>query len=318
MKNIARKIIFTTIDILALPVNFIFLPLLWALRRYGIMNFPLNRKLFRRSKVLPIIDHYYEPKFIYSDGFDASKKRKLPINFREQEQLALLSSFTCVDELKQLSADGKPGEGVFFLNNGSFGAGDAEMYYLMIRHLRPKRIIEIGSGNSTLVAKMAVKKNEAEGFPVQFTCIEPYEMPWLEKVGGIEVKRQRVEEMPVEFFGVLEENDILFIDSSHIIRPENDVLFEFLEILPSLKKGVWIHIHDIFSPRHYRQDWLQDMFRLWNEQYLLEAFLCNNDHFEITGSLNYLKNDFFDTVQQTFINLKPGDEPASFWIRKVK
>jgi hypothetical protein len=94
MKNIARKIIFTTIDILALPVNFIFLPLLWALRRYGIMNFPLNRKLFRRSKVLPIIDHYYEPKFIYSDGFDASKKRKLPINFREQEQLALLSSFT--------------------------------------------------------------------------------------------------------------------------------------------------------------------------------------------------------------------------------
>jgi hypothetical protein len=318
MKKAARKIIFTTIDLLALPVNLIFLPLLWALRRYGISNFPLNRKLMLRNKVFPIIDHYYEPKFIFSDAFNAAEKRNLPFSFREPEQLALLASFSCVDELKQLPADGRPGEGAFYMNNGSFGAGDAEMYYLMIRHVRPKRIIEIGSGNSTLVAKLAVEKNSAEGFPVQFTCIEPYEMPWLEKLGGIEVKRQRVEEVPVGFFGALEENDILFIDSSHIIRPENDVLFEFLEILPSLKKGVWIHIHDIFSPRHYRQDWLQELFRFWNEQYLLEAFLCNNDSFEVTGSLNYLKNDFFDTVQQTFIHLKPTDEPASFWIRKVR
>lgn len=318
MKTTARKIIFTLIDLLALPINFVFLPLLWALRRYGLSNFPLNRKLMLRNKVLPIIDHYYEPKFIFSDAFDASKKRKLPFPFREQEQLALLASFKCVNELNELPVNGQHGSGAFFMNNGSFGPGDAEMYYLMIRHVRPKRIIEIGSGNSTLVAKLAVEKNKAEGFPVQFTCIEPYEMPWLEKLGGIEVKRQRVEEVPVDFFAALEENDILFIDSSHIIRPENDVLFEFLEILPSLKKGVWIHIHDIFSPRHYRQDWMQDLFRFWNEQYLLEAFLCNNDQFEVTGSLNYLKNDFFDEVKKTFVHLGEGDEPASFWVRKVK
>lgn len=308
---------FRIADVLLLGVNFLFLPILRLVRRFGISNFPLNKKLFRQKGIYPIIDHYYDPKFVYDGNFDAFKKRKLAIDFREQEQLSMLKHFDHVLELKEFARDGIEGEGIFFMNNPSFGAGDAEMYYLIIRNMRPSRIIEIGSGNSTLVAVTAIEKNIKEGIPVALTCIEPYEMPWLEKIENINLVRKRVEEVPIDFFTTLEEGDILFIDSSHIIRPGNDVLFEYLEILPALKKGVLIHIHDIFSPRHYKQEWLND-FCFWNEQYLLEAFLYGNDQFEIIGSLNYLKNDYFDEAQKTFVHLQKTDEPASFWIRKIK
>ncbi|MFX5574690.1 hypothetical protein ABTD77_19820, partial [Acinetobacter baumannii] len=83
----------------------------------------------------------------------------------------------------------------------------------------------------------------------------------------------------------------------HVIRPENDVLFEYLEILPTLAKDVIIHIHDIFTPRHYRKEWLVDEIRLWNEQYLLEAFLYFNESFEILFTLNHLKNSYFPQTQ---------------------
>jgi hypothetical protein len=124
--------------------------------------------------------------------------------------------------------------------------------------------------------------------------------------------------MDPAFFDMLEEGDFLFIDSSHIIRPENDVLFEYFEILPALKKGVIIHIHDIFSPRHYLKSWVLDEYRFWNEQYLLEAFLCYNDSFEIVFSLNYLKNDYYDEVAPVLTNITPASNPASFWLRKTR
>jgi len=110
-------------------------------------------------------------------------------------------------------------------------------------------------------------------------------MPWLKDI-GVELIREKVENIELDFFQQLEENDILFIDSSHIIRAQGDVLYEFLEILPSLKIGVFIHIHDIFKPRDYPNHWLLDKHLLWNEQYLLEAFLSNNSDFKIIGSLN--------------------------------
>jgi predicted O-methyltransferase YrrM len=317
MNRSIKKFLFRIADVFFLFLNFLFLPVLRLIRRFGVSNFPLNKKLFVQKGVFPIIDHYYDPKFVYDRGFDASKKRKLAIDFREQAQLDMLNRFDHVLELKELRQDGVEGEGVFFMNNRSFSAGDAEMYYLVIRNMQPSRIIEIGSGYSTLISIAAIEKNVQEGNPVALTCIEPYEMPWLEKIGNINLVRKRVEEVPLDFFTTLEEGDILFIDSSHIIRPGNDVLFEYLEILPVLKKGVLIHIHDIFSPRHYRQEWLND-FCFWNEQYLLEAFLYGNDQFEIIGSLNYLKNDHFDEAKKAFVHLQKTHEPASFWIRKIK
>ena len=169
-----------------------------------------------------------------------------------------------------------------------------------------------------MVCLLAIEKNKEAGITTSLTCIEPYEINWLDTTKNIELIREKVEDIPVNFFKQLQENDILFIDSSHIIRPENDVLFEYLEILPALNKGVIIHIHDIFSPRHYRSDWLQKDLRLWNEQYLLEAFLYYNDSFEIIYSLNYLKSNHFNATQQALTNLSEQDQPASIWLRKIK
>lgn len=301
-----------------IPFSVVFLPVLKLVRRVGVAYFPLHRKAFMAIGVFPIRDHYYEPQFKYSAAFDAKKIRNLPIDFDIPSQLAALHNLQQKEELIALQKDGDSSPDIFYVNNPNFGPGDVELYYLMIRNSKPKRIIEIGSGFSTKLAIAAVKKNRAEGFASELFCIEPYEMPWLEKVDEVTLVKERVETVGMELFSSLQENDILFIDSSHIIRPENDVLFVYMEILPSLKPGVIIHIHDIFSPRHYRPDWLTGMFRFWNEQYLLEAFLYNNKGFQILYSLNYLKNDFYQEVVKVLIHLQPKDEPSSFWLKKCK
>ncbi len=110
--------------------------------------------------------------------------------------------------------------------------------------------------------------------------------------------RQKVKDVDVVFFSALEENDILFIDSSHMIRPEGDVLFEYLELLPTLKPGVLVHVHDIFTSRNYPREWLQDEVRMWNEQYLLEAFLTHNRNWKIIGALNYLRHNHYDNLKR--------------------
>ena len=137
----------------------------------------------------------------------------------------------------------------FYHNNGSYSYGDAEYLYNIVRYFKPSKFIEIGSGNSTLMVRNAVKANQFENknYTCNHTCIEPYEQPWLEQL-DVKLIREKVEHLDYSIFKNLEKNDILFIDSSHIIRPEGDVLFEYLELLPLLKPGVIVHIHDIFTP----------------------------------------------------------------------
>ncbi|MCW3086763.1 MAG: hypothetical protein JWQ78_149 [Sediminibacterium sp.] len=317
MNKLTRKIACTVLDCVALPFSLVFLPVMKLVRRLGVEHFPLHRKVFRGIGVFPIRDHYYEPRLVYPAGFDALQKRSLPLDFRVAEQLSWLQELQYKQELQALSRE-NTGAGNFYLDNPSFGPGDADAYYLVIRNLKPARIIEIGSGHSTLLALKAIGMNAAEGTVTNLTCIEPYEAPWLEEIAGIDLIKQPVEEVDMNLFRALQENDILFIDSSHIIRPGNDVLFIYMELLPALQRGVVIHIHDIFSPRHYRQDWLTGMYRFWNEQYLLEAFLYHNAAFSILCSVNYLKHDFYDEVKNIFTNLSPADEPSSLWLKKIK
>ena len=269
MKKSFKKILYGLLDLLLIPFSFVFLPVLKLVRRLGVEYFPLHRKAFLAIGVFPIRNHYYEPQLTYSTGFDAKKIRNLPIDFDIAGQLFALQNLQYKEELKDLQKEQSYSPGKFYVNNPNFGAGDAELYYLMIRNHKPKKIIEVGSGFSTLLAIEAIRKNETEGFVSELICIEPFEMPWLENSDEVTLVKQRVETLGIEFFSSLQENDILFIDSSHIIRPENDVLFAYMQLLPALNPGVLIHIHDIFSPRHYRQDWLTGMYRFWNEQYML-------------------------------------------------
>lgn len=184
--------------------------------------------------------------------------------------------------------------------------------------LKPPTIIEIGSGSSTKMAVKAIERNFIEtNLSASIICIEPYEMPWLEKL-NIEIHRKRIEEFDLSFFQQLKKNDILFIDSSHIIRPQGDVLFEYLQLLPALNKGVIIHVHDIFTPFHYPVEWIKE-YRMWNEQYLLEAFLSYNKEFEILSANNFLKayhEPEFAAACPVFA-LRPEQGVGSLWLRKV-
>lgn len=134
----------------------------------------------------------------------------------------------------------------------------------------------------------------------------------------MELIRDKVENTDKIIFNQLEENDILFIDSTHIIRPQSDVLFEYLEILPTIKSGVIVHVHDIFTPKDYPNEWIFDEHRLWNEQYLLEAFLIFNTEFKIIGALNYLSHNFNKEFKDKtpIYSQQAGREPGAFWMIK--
>jgi len=232
------------------------------------------------------------------------------------EQLALLQQFHFNDELKNISIDFK-NELSFHYNNGAFQSGDAEFLYNIIRLKKPSKIIEIGSGMSTLMAINAVNKNTEEdnNYSCEHICIEPFEMPWLEKT-NVKVVRKLVEEVDLSLFETLDKNDILFIDSSHMIRPQGDVLTEFLSIVPLMKSGVLIHVHDIFTPKDYLDEWVLTEHRLWNEQYLLEAFLSFNSSFKIIGALNYLQHHYAKEIHAVspILAIQKNREPGSFWL----
>jgi len=299
---------------------FTFLSAVWLKFLMRVGPGKISDFIFMKTGILPVRDHYYEPlinpKKYLTKSLRVDRLLK-GIDFNEKEQLELLSSFHYNDELKLIPLERK-NEMEYYYNNHSYKSGDSEFLYNIIRHYKPGKIIEIGSGYSTLMAINAIKKNKTENttYTCHHICIEPYEQPWLEKT-GTEVYRKKVEDVDKGFFKQLNAGDILFIDSSHIIRPQGDVLFEFLEILPVLNSGVIIHVHDIFTPKDYLDEWVFG-HKLWNEQYLLEAFLMFNNQFKIIGSLNYLAHHYkkeFEAKCPIFA-MQPGREPGAFWMVK--
>lgn len=313
MKNIAYKII----DFFVLPIMIIISLILKLLKRIGLEHLRINKLLLKQIGIFPIKNHYYEPRFVYPPNFDFDQIRNIPFDIDLEKLLSLLSQLSNSAELNSLPTDVPIIKGGFFVNNPNFGAGDVDLYYLIIRKFKPKIIIEIGSGYSTMVCLKAIEQNQIDGFSTELTCIEPFEMPFLNQEKNIILIRKPIEEVGLNLFQNLEENDILFIDSSHIIRPGNDLLHIFFEILPMLKKGVIIHIHDIFSPRHYPKEWLIEKMRFWNEQYLLEAFLHNNHDYQVLFTANHLVKSHYEDAKKVLIHLQPNSEPSSFWMQKI-
>jgi predicted O-methyltransferase YrrM len=296
-----------------------FLSALWLkfVMKAGGFKHGLSDNIFMGLGVLPLTDYYYYPMINPRKHLKKSLRddRDLPgIKMNTDEQLALLSKFRYNAELLALPFE-KVNSETYYYNNGFYEAGDAEYLYSLIRHVKPKRMIEIGSGNSTLMARNAVNKNKQEDatYDCKHTCIEPFYFGWIEKL-GVELKQMLVEDVDKAIFRTLEAGDILFIDSSHVIRPQGDVLVEFLEILPMLKPGVFVHVHDIFTPKDYLNEWVYGHL-MWNEQYLLEAFLSHNADFRIMGALNYLQHNHKKEVEAAFPILakQSHKESKSFW-----
>jgi hypothetical protein len=310
------------VDLMLVPIGIVASLAMRVIRRTGVEQLPRTLQIFRKIGVYPIRDHYYEP--LFNPAYlrkPLSDDRELPgLDLNVGEQLDLLKQFHFNAELVELPLTQR-GDREYFYNNDAFESGDAEFWYNIIRHFKPRRILEIGSGSSTLLAALGTQANHRDdpGYTCEHVCIEPYEAEWLDKL-DVTTIREPVERLDKSLFRRLEKNDILFIDSSHMIRPQGDVLFEYLEILPILQSGVLIHIHDIFTPKDYIEEWIFQDVRFWNEQYLLEAFLSFNTEFKIIGALNFLKHHY----PKELVSCCPvlGDqidvrEPGSFWIRRV-
>ncbi len=185
--------------------------------------------------------------------------------------------------------------------------------YCLIRHFRPRQIIEVGGGYSTLLLAQAARKNG----DTTLLTVEPYPEDFLiENARGlVSVIQKKVEELDLSYFSRLEAGDCLFIDSSHVVRIGGDVNFLFLEVLPRLKPGVIIHIHDIFLPFEYPRNWVIEQRRFWTEQYLLHAFLAYNSEFEVLVSSGYLKAYHLEELKAIFPLCEPW-QGGSFWMRR--
>jgi predicted O-methyltransferase YrrM len=288
----------------------------------GAREMPRAHQALDKFDIACVPYHYYQPVYNVADLPERTWIEEDPLtglNMNLAGQVALLEEFHFNEELQQFPYTEKPGDALgFYYSNSAYVEGDAEILYSMIRHFQPRTLIEIGSGFSTRLAKNALDKNRAEGHPSKHICIEPYEKPWLEQLGVDEVIRRRVEDISPATFAVLEANDILFIDSSHVLRTGGDVFHEYLRILPALNSGVIIHIHDIFFPFEYPRHWIQEQRWLWTEQYLLQAFLVYNSEFEVLLALSYLAHVQRQALAEKaplFAQHKEA-QPGAFWMRK--
>ena len=210
------------------------------------------------------------------------------------------------------------GEGEFYLDNGYYGPGDAELLYAMIRHHKPRRLLELGAGFSTLVSARACAVNAGEGRPVEFVSVDPEPRIRLGAAtpGLTRLERRSAAAVPLEQFLELEGGDMLFVDTSHTVKLGSEVNFLVLQVLPRLRAGVLVHFHDIFLPYEYPRAWFVRGQSL-AEQYLLHAFLCGNRSYEVLMAAHALARRHRKELTLLIPSLPAVHYgPAAFWIRR--
>lgn len=304
------------------------------LLRNAVKKLPYLREVYLKGgRVKPEISKgsfWFPPGHFYSPipAIEEVKQReeeifnKIPgeipgIDLNVEEQIELLNKFK--KYYKEQPFGSRKREGLrFYFENPSYSYSDAIVLYCMIRHLQPKKIIEVGSGYSSCII---LDTNELFlGDSISCTFIEPYPQLLQSLIKGtdkmkIEVIQKNLQDVNLDKFSELAAGDIFFVDSTHVSKINSDVNYIFFKILPYLKSGVCIHFHDIFYPFEYPKEWVYQGLA-WNETYLLRAFLQYNNAFKIQFFNTYLEHfhreEFFDEMP---IPLKYVG--ASIWIKKV-
>jgi len=205
----------------------------------------------------------------------------------------------------------------FYITNPSYPITDALVLFGMLRDLKPKKIIEIGSGFSSALM-MDVNKRFFHN-NIEITFIEPYPELLISRMDDEDKQRytiikKKVQDVPVKEFFDLKENDILFIDSTHVSKFNSDVNYELFNILPIIKSEVYIHFHDVFDGFEYPLEWLRNGWA-WNEDYLLRAYLTNNPNYEVVLMNDYLVNRYKQLLDKSFERV-PNNCGGSLWIKK--
>lgn len=262
-------------------------------------------------------NHYESP---YPDIVEIHKREKelfdinteiYDIDFNVSRQLELISLMKEYEVPRWEYYRNPNSQYRYFYKNNWFGGKAAEALYYMIRILNPKRIIEVGSGFSTSV--MLDTNERYFDNKIEINSIEPRAerlKSLLKFTDNLTIIEKDLQDVPLNFFEVLKENDILFIDSSHVSRIGSDVNKLFFEILPRLRKGVYIHFHDITWPFVYPPKWIYEG-RAYNEIYILRAFLMNNKDYSIQ-----LFGDMLSTKYSSRLGELNGCGAGSLWIRK--
>lgn len=278
-----------------------------------------------RHKCLPLPVNYDSPvpDIADLDQRDHFNYRSLlpGIHWREEEQLAVLA------QLGQMfghecnwPADNTHNPYQYYTENVCFGYGCAAALHCFIRYFKPGRIVEIGSGFSSLVISSAIGVNAKANS--EYIIIDPYPQPIMNSLPRVtSFVKQRVELLDADFFERLGKNDILFVDSSHIVRMGSDVNYLVLEVLPRLAPGVIVHFHDIPMPWEYSRVYFTNptFRRFWTESYLLQAFLCFNSQFEVLLAMRYLMTKHKEKFCSAFNHYSPERHHAisgSFWMRR--
>lgn len=221
-----------------------------------------------------------------------------------------------------------PGSARYHYENEYYSYADGISLYLLLRHLRPQKLIEVGSGFSSAVVLDTIDTGKI-GAPA-CTFIEPYPERLLTLITSDDRKRttlleSRVQDVPIYVFQSLGANDILLIDSSHVSKTGSDLNYLLFDVLPNLQAGVWVHFHDVFYPFEYPRAWVEAGVA-WNEAYLLRAFLQFNQAFSIEFFTSYLLQRHRAVLEQSFplvLNsekeqLSMQDAPgSSLWLRKL-
>lgn len=197
-------------------------------------------------------------------------------------------------------------------SNGMYGRADAAVLHAMLRHHEPKRLLEVGSGYSTAVALDVVDRHLPH---LRITCVEPNPQRLRSRLrpgDDVVVIDEPVQDVPIEIFAHLEAGDILFIDSTHVLKSGSDVAWLYLHVLPTLSSGVIVHVHDVHWPFEYPERWIHEG-RDWSEAYLLRAFLTHNDAWRIRLMTSWVWTNRPDLVPEPLRHLPTG----ALWMQRT-
>jgi hypothetical protein len=232
------------------------------------------------------------------------------IDWDLERQLAFLET-----ELAGPMQEFRPPPG--FFDNRSYGPVDADVLYAMVRAKRPARIVELGSGHTSLVIAQACVQNRDDGSPADYRAFDPFVGVAAPPPPGLdELAPVRAQDVPAAVFESLGEGDLLVVDTTHTVKIGGDVNHVVLDVLPRLQPGVLVHFHDIFLPWEYPRAWLEDYGLFWSEQYLMQAFLALNPAYEVLCALHALSRAYPERLAALIPSWDPGAAPGAFWIRR--
>ncbi len=249
--------------------------------------------------------------------FDRNRRELPGIDLRDDEQRVWFRRIAAY--YADVPFAEEPSEGLrYWYANDQFRHGDAIVLFGMMRHLRPKRVVEVGSGYSS--ALMLDVNDRFLHRSVGFTFIDPYPQRLLSLTGAADLATHRViespvQEVPLDTFAELEAGDILFLDSSHVLKTGSDVAHLLFEVLPVLRDGVIVHFHDIQYPFEYPEVWVIRDERNWNEIYAVRAFLQYNTDFHIVYFSHYMALRHANAVRDAMPLIMKGPG-GSLWLRK--